>query len=103
MSTKQRTYAERVSDLAKLIQNQADTLRSLESERAKWSKPEGKTFTIGSVSYYVVQTDGSVTPELASVQREALAVHDRLILATHSKLEGLRWQLLQLGKEGSAQ
>lgn len=101
-TTAEKTYAERVADLAKQIQKQADRITSLERTKSLWLLPESKSLDIGGVTYKVVDSSGIVNPALAGMQREAIAVHDRQILKAKSKLEGLRWQLIQLGKEGGA-
>lgn len=96
------SYAKKIADVASLIKAQADVLDRLESEKTKWTKPRTKTFHIGGVERWVVREDGTVTPGLEGVQQAAIKVHDEAIFEAKSRLEGLRYQLVKLGREGGA-
>lgn len=99
MTTAEKTYAERVAEVAAKIKAKAEYIANLEKTRAEWLQPDYKTFQFGGHTYKVVLPDGKVNPAFAGIQREALALHDRQLLRANSELEGMRWQLLQLGKE----
>lgn len=99
MSTKEQTYVERVAEIAAGIKRKAEYIAALETSRAEWLKPDYQVFQFGGHSYKVVLPDGKVSPPFAGIQREALALHDRQLLKAKSELEGLRWKLLQLGKQ----
>lgn len=101
MTSTEKTYAERVAEIASKIKAKAEYISSLEKTRAEWLQPDYKMFEFGGQRYKVVLPDGKVNPAFAGIQREALALHDRQLLRANSELEGLRWRLLQLGKEGS--
>ena len=101
MSTQKQTYAERVVEIAGKIKAKAAYIAELERTRAEWLQPDYKTFQFGGNTYKVVLPDGKVNPDFEGIQREALALHDRQLLKANSELEGLRWRLLQLGKEGA--
>ena len=101
MSTKKQTYAHRVAEIASKIKAKAEYIANLEQTRAEWLRPDYKVFQFGGHSYKVVLPDGKVNPPFAGIQREALAIHDGQLLKANSELEGMRWKLLQLGKEGS--
>lgn len=91
------TYADQVAALAKRIQTEADAIRNLEKARHDWTRPEGISVYLGQ-HMYVVRKDG-LNPSLAGMQREALAYIDARLHAKHSELEGLRFQLVQLGRQ----
>ena len=92
------SYAKQIIDIAKAIREEADVLASLEKSRSKWLLPECEIFDFGSKRYYVVRKDGTVTPGLEGIQREALKLHDDQIFKSRSRLEGLRFKLANLGK-----
>lgn len=96
------SYAKKIADVASLITAQADVLDRLESEKANWINPTRKTFHVGGVQRWVVREDGTVTPGLEGVQQAAIKVHDEAIFDAKSRLEGLRYQLVKLGREGGA-
>lgn len=96
------SYAKQVVELAEQIREEGRKLESLESGRNRWMKPEAETFYIGSTSYWVVRKDGTVTPGLEAIQREAVKLHDAQIIAAKSRIEGLRFKLVQLAKNGGA-
>lgn len=96
------SYEEQVVELASQIGDEASKLKSLEKARNRWTQPKGETFYIGGTNYWVVREDGTVTPGLEAIQREAIKLHDDQIFAAKSRIEGLRWKLVQLGKTGGA-
>ena len=99
------SYAKQIIDIASAIGEEAGVLASLEKERSEWVRPERNCFSVGRTRYYVVRKDGTVTPGLEGIQREALKLHDDQIFKSRSRLEGLRFKLANLGKlthEGGA-
>lgn len=96
------SYTKQIVEIAQQIEREARALGSLEEDRAEWTKPDGRRYSIGEWRYPVVRKDGTVTPGLEGVQREALAVLDGMISAQRSKIEGLRFKLVQLAKNGGA-
>ena len=99
------SYAKQIIDIARAIGEEAGVLASLEKERSEWVMPERNTFSVGRTRYYVVRKNGTVTPGLEGIQREALKLHDDQIFKSRSRLEGLRFKLANLGKlthEGDA-
>ncbi|MBU3577547.1 DUF4461 domain-containing protein [Polynucleobacter sp. UK-Kesae-W10] len=97
------TYQEQMKNIAEQIISQCSALYRLEENRNDWVKPEGHSLMIGSNHYYAVRKDGSVTPGLEAVQAEMLKLIDNQIFKANSKLEGLRFQMIQLGKTGAIQ
>ena len=91
-----------LAELAADIKKQADKISALEKSKAEWLKPENRTFALGSMNYYVVNKDGAAAPSLAALQREAIKAHDEAIFLAKGKLEGLRYQMAKLGREGGA-
>lgn len=99
------SYAKQIIDIASAIGEEAGVLASLEKERSEWIRPERNCVAVGRTRYYVVRKDGTVTPGLEGIQREALKLHDEQIFKSRSRLEGLRFKLANLGKltqEGGA-
>lgn len=96
------TYAERIVTIAKEIQAEADRLVSLEKTRSEWVTPEREWLTIGPSRYYIVGKNGKVTSGLEGVQREMLKIHDAQIAQSKSRIEGLRFKLVQAAKQGGA-
>lgn len=94
------SYANQIEELAWQIGSEARALRELQKERASWLTPGGKAFYVGNDSHYVVRKDGSVCPGLEGVQREAVKLHDERIIAANSRIEGLRFKLVNLAKTG---
>ena len=92
------SYAKQIIDIASAIGEEAGVLASLEKERSEWVRPERNYFSVGRTRYYVVRKDGTVTPGLEGIQREALKLHDDQIFKSRSRLEGLRFKLANLGK-----
>lgn len=95
------TYYKQVADLAKQIQDKAEALASLESDRNDWIRPKGASFWLGH-HMDVTRDDGTTPVALQGVKREAIKAYDDLILAKKGELEGLRFKLVNLAKQGSA-
>lgn len=94
-----KTYADSVAEIASKISAEAKTIRSLENCREEWTRPEGAYVNIGG-NAYVVRKDGTVNPLLVGIQREALRALDDLLHHHRGRLEGLRFALVKLGREG---
>lgn len=94
------SYYGKIAAIAEKIQDSAEKLSQLKKHRSDWIKPEGTTFWVG-VHQQVTRNDGTTPAHLQGIKREAIKAFDDLILAEESKLEGLRWKLIQLGKEGT--
>lgn len=92
-------YIKKMAEAAKKIIEITDEIGHLQGEREAWAKPECRTFDFGGKRYYLVRKDGTVTPGLEAFQAEALKAIDRQIESAHSRLEGSRYALVQLGKE----
>lgn len=97
-----QSYAEQVAEIATAIKTKAEALRAVEKARQEWTRPEGAWINIGQ-NTYVVRKDGTVPPILAGVQREVLAALDARTHFLNGELEGLRFKLVKLGREGGAQ
>lgn len=97
------SYTKQIIEITDQIAQEAHSLNSLEEDRAEWVGPEGRRLRAGPWNYHVVRKDGTVTPGLEGVQRETLKLLDGLIFVQKSKIEGLRFKLVQLGKNGGAQ
>jgi hypothetical protein len=91
-----QSYAARVRKLAERIVEKAKAINEMEDARLKWTSEKGISIWVGQ-QLSVVRADG-VNPALAGVQREALAYIDNRIHLLSSELEGLRFQLIQLGR-----
>lgn len=96
------SYTAKIVALAKSILEEAEKAEALEKDLANWKRPKGQTHRVGGTSFYVVREDGSVTPGLEGMQREAVGLLERQILKAHGRIEGLRFQLVKLGKTGGA-
>jgi len=92
------SYSTQIAGVAEEIISVAKHLEGLEKSLADWKRPKGITFFVSPSHHYVVREDGTVTPGLEGVQREAIALHESQIFKAKSRLEGLRWKLVQLGK-----
>lgn len=91
------SYAIQVRDLAKQITGKATTIAEMEEARVRWTTPGNMSIWIGE-HLTVVRPDG-VNPALAGVQREAVAYIDSRLHKLRSEMEGLRFRLIQLGRE----
>lgn len=96
------TYAERIATIAKEIGTEADRLVSLEKSRSEWVAPEREWLTIGPSKHYIVGKNGKVVSGFEGVQREMLKIHDAQIAHSKSRIEGLRFKLVQAAKQGGA-
>ena len=96
------TYAERIATIAKEIGAEADRLVSLEKSRSDWVAPERGWLAIGPSKHYIVGKSGKVTAGLEGVQREMLKIHDAQIAQSKGRIEGLRFKLAQVAKQGGA-
>lgn len=94
------TYAERIATIAKEIGAEADRLVSLEKSRSDWVAPEREWLDIGPSRHYIVGKSGKVTAGLEGVQREMLKIHDAQIAQSKGRIEGLRFKLVQVAKQG---
>jgi hypothetical protein len=95
------TYYKQVAALAEKVQTNAEEIASLEKHRNEWIKPKGTTFWLGH-HMYVTREDGTTPAVLKGVKREAIKAFDDLILAKKGELEGLRFKLVNLAKQGGA-
>lgn len=95
------SYFTKVASIAALIEVKAKEIASLEKSRNDWVKPECTTFLLGH-HMYVTRKDGTTPEALKGVKREALKAFDDLIFAKKSELEGLRFRLVNVAKEGGA-
>ena len=95
------TYAKQVADLASEIQEKAKAILTMERSRHDWTRPEGIGIHMGQ-SIYVVPKNGVVPQQLAGIHREVLAYHDDRLAKLRGELEGLRYKLIMLGREGGA-
>ena len=95
------SYYKDVAALAAKIQAEAEQLASLEKHRNDWIKPKGATFWLGH-HQTVTREDGTTPTALQGVKREAIKAFDDLILAKKGELEGLRFKLVNLAKQGGA-
>ena len=96
------SYAEQILEITDQIKAEAEKLRALENGRQGWTKPKGETFYIGKQNYWVVRENGTVMPGLEAIQREAIKLYDDKIFEANSRIEGLRFKLVKLAKEGGA-
>lgn len=96
------TYAERIATIAKEIGAEADRLVSLEKSRSDWVAPEREWLAIGPSKHYIVGKSGKVTAGFEGVQREMLKIHDAQIAQSKGRIEGLRFKLVQVAKQGGA-
>lgn len=96
------TYEQRIAELAKAIAAACEQLKSLEAGRAIWSQPNAMRLNMGHDYLYLVTNSGKVWPGLEGLQREALAYIDKRIASKKGEIEGLRFKLIALGREGGA-
>jgi hypothetical protein len=95
------SYYKQVADLAEEIQSTAREIANLEKSRNDWIRPKATTFWLGQHTY-VTREDGTTPKALQGVKREALKAFDDLIFTKKSELEGLRFKLVNLAKQGGA-
>ena len=95
------SYYKQVSELAKEIQDKAESIAGAEKHRHDWVRPKGATFWLG-YHMNVTREDGTTPAQLQGIKREVLKAFDDIILTRKSELEGLRFKLVNLAKKGSA-
>lgn len=95
------SYYKDVAALAEQIQKKADEIRSLEKHRDDWIRPKAASFWLG-YNQYVTREDGTTPVHLQGIKREAIKAFDDLIFAKKSELEGLRFKLVNIAKQGGA-
>ena len=94
------TYTETIIKLTDAIDSLARTLKGLEEERDTWVNPaRSASFRMLGTARRVVRADGTITPGLEGVQREAVRLYDAEILSVKSQIEGLRYKLVLAAKE----
>lgn len=96
-----QSYYKNVASIAESIQSVADEISNLEKSRNDWIRPEGTTFYVLHHTY-VTRKDGTTPAHLEGIKREALKAYDEVILRKKSELEGLRFKLVKLAKQGGA-
>jgi hypothetical protein len=96
------SYYKNVAALAEQIKEKAEQIAILENHRNDWIKPKGATFWLG---YHqpVTLEDGTTPAALQGVKREAIKAFDDLILSKKGEIEGLRFKLVNLAKQGGDQ
>lgn len=95
------SYYQDIAIVAKQIGEMAKEIEAIEKARREWIRPEGATFWIGYHTY-VTRKDGTTPTSLEGIKREALKTYDTLIFAKQAELEGLRFKLVNLAKQGGA-
>lgn len=93
------SYYQQVANAAKQIQEAAEGIANLEKHRNDWIKPKAATFWLGHLMH-VTRDDGTTPAALQGIKREAIKAFDDLIFAKKSELEGLRFKLVNLAKQG---
>ena len=94
------TYTETIIKLTDAIDSLARTLKGLEEERDTWVNPlRSASFRMLGTARRVVRENGTITPGLEGVQREAVKLYDAEILSVESQIEGLRHKLVLVAKE----
>ena len=92
-------YTEKIIDISQEMSYLARRLKQLHDGRDLWVNPKRSgSFSVGGVNRKVVQPDGTITPGLEGVQREAVKLHDAEILSVESQIEGLRYKLTTVAK-----
>lgn len=95
------SYYKDIANIAERIKSVADELAGIKKHRNDWTRPKGATFWVGH-HQYVTREDGTTPAHLEGVKREALKAYDDLIFAKQNELEGLRFKLVNLAKQGGA-
>jgi hypothetical protein len=88
--------------LAEQIKEKAEQIAILEKHRNDWIKPKGTTFWLGH-HRHVTAENGTTPAALQGIKREAIKAFDDLILSKKSEIEGLRFKLVNLAKQGGDQ
>lgn len=96
------TYYQNISSIADKIQSAAKEIISLKKGRARWTQPEHEYICLGGSNTYVTSKDGTTPPHLEGIKRETLKAFDEAIFAKQGQLEGLRFKLVNLAKQGGA-
>jgi hypothetical protein len=95
------SYYKEMVEVAKQVGLTAQEIESLKRRRREWVEPKSETFHIGHHAY-ITREDGTTPAIFVGIKREAIKVFDDLILAKQSQLEGLRFKLVNLAKQGGA-
>ncbi len=95
------SYHDKIAETAKLIQGVAEEISSLERKRKEWIIPKAATFYLGQ-HLYVTREDGTTPACLEGIKREAIKAFDDLIFSKKGQLEGLRFKLINIAKQGGA-
>lgn len=95
------SYYKNIAIIAEQIKEVADQIGVIEKSRSEWIKPRGATFWIG-YHMHVTREDGTTPAQLEGIKREAIKAYDELISSKKSELEGLRFKLVNLAKQGGA-
>lgn len=95
------SYYKNITIIAGQINGVANEIGAIEKSRNEWIKPRGATFWMG-YHMHVTQEDGTTPAQLEGIKREAIKAHDELLFLKKSELEGLRFKLVNLAKQGGA-
>lgn len=95
------SYYQDMALIAKQIGKAANELEEIEKARRHWVEPRATTFWVG-YHMNVTREDGSTPKQLEGIKREALKAYDEMIFSKKSELEGLRFKLVNLAKQGGA-
>lgn len=95
------SYYKTVAALAEQIQTKANEISGLEKHRNDWIRPKGTTFWL-DFHQTVTREDGTTPAHLQGIKREAIKAFDDLIAAKKGELEGLRFKLVNVAKQGGA-
>ena len=96
------SYYKNVVALAEQIKEKAEQIAILEKHRNDWIIPKGTTFWLGH-HRHVTAENGTTPAALQGIKREAIKAFDDLILSKKSEIEGLRFKLVNLAKQGGDQ
>ena len=95
------SYYKNIAIIAAQIKEVADQISATEKSRNEWIRPSGATFWLGYHAH-VTREDGTTHPGLEGIKREAIKAYDEMIFSKKSELEGLRFKLVNLAKQGGA-
>lgn len=100
MNTQHFTKA--MKEIAKSILHVAQEVELLQAELHDLKTPHKRAIHLGGQAHYLVRQDYSITPGFERIHAEQVRLTKEAIAKSMSRLEGLRFKLVQLIKAGAA-
>lgn len=101
MSPHREAYAANLKSLAKEVLDSVARVNNLQQSHKEWTTPESVRVNVGRY-IYLVRKDGTVVPGLERAHNEVVNYIENEIELEMGRLEGLRFKIAQLGRQGGA-